>query len=188
MSCNGVYDGAFHGNIIVSTGQNCVFTNGGAIAGNVLMSGGHFTLSGAALDGNLTVNSGGTFILGPGAKIGGNLVVQDLPAGGTKNSVCGATVLGNLVFSNNDTTVQIGSAAPLVCAGNKISKSLTVRDNTGSVLIFANIVGGNTTVTANTGPLDVVGNAIGNVLQCAGNTMLIMGGGNTAKVKQGQCY
>ena len=53
--------------------------------------------------------------------------------------------------------------------------------------IFDNSVGNNATALSNTGPLDVVGNKVHNILQCVGNTMLIMGSGNTAAIKQGQC-
>ena len=31
------------------------------------------------------------------------------------------------------------------------------------------------------------GNTVANILQCVGNTMLTIGGGNTAPIKQGQC-
>jgi uncharacterized protein with beta-barrel porin domain len=101
--------------------------------------------------------------------------------------VCGTTVMGNLTFYNNGTAVQIGSDAPLTCSGNEIGGSLTVLDNTNSVLIFDNSVGVNATVNNNTGPLDVVGNKTRYNLQCLNNSMLIMGGGNTASRKIGQC-
>jgi hypothetical protein len=42
-------------------------------------------------------------------------------------------------------------------------------------------------VNSNTGPLDVVANKIGGTLECLNNSNLIMGGGNTAKQKRGQC-
>jgi len=34
----------------------------------------------------------------------------------------------------------------------------------------------------------VVGNTVGGTLQCQNNTMLILGGNNTARQKTGQCH
>lgn len=55
-------------------------------------------------------------------------------------------------------------------------------------MTFDNSVGGNATANDNTGPLDVVGNNVSNNLQCLSNSNLMMGGGNIAKIKQGQCH
>jgi YVTN family beta-propeller protein len=186
--CNGVYDGTFHGDITVFAGQDCAFLNGGKITGNVTVLGGNFVLNGSSVGDNLTVNGGGTFTLGPAATIRGNLTIENIPPGSASNSVCGTTVIGNLTFYNNGTAVQIGSNVPLTCAGNEIGGNLSVLDDTNSVLIFANSVGVNTTVNNNTGSLDVVGNNVGNNLQCLKNSMLMMGGGNTASRKTGQCH
>ena len=186
--CNGVYEGTFSGNITVSAGQNCEFINGGRVTGNVTMVGGNFVLNGAGVGGNLVINGGGTFTIGPAATIGVNLTIENIPPGSASNSVCGSTVLGNLTFYNNGTAVQIGSNAPLTCAGNEIGGSLTALDDTNSVLIFDNSVGVNATVNNNTGPVDVVGNKVSNNLQCLSNSMLIMGGSNTAGGRiTGQC-
>lgn len=119
--------------------------------------------------------------------IGDNLQIQNIPPGSASNFVCGSTVSGNLQFDNNGTAVQIGSNAPLICPGNTIGGNFEAIGNTSSVLIFDNSVTKNMSVNDNTGPLDVVGNKIGGTLQCLNNTNLIMGGGNTAKKKQGQC-
>ena len=185
--CNGVYDGLFAGNITVSAGQDCAFINGGQVTGNVTLVSGNFVLTGATIGGNVTAKGGGTFTLGPAATVGGNLTIVDLPPGSASNSVCGTTVLGNMTFDNNATAVQIGSADALVCAGNKIAGTVIVNSNTNSVLIFDNAAGGNATVNNNTGSLDVVGNNVSNNLQCLNNSMLIMGGGNAARLKTEQC-
>ena len=186
--CNGVYDGTFAGNITVSAGQSCVFINGGEVQGNVTVLGGNFGLIGAAVDVSVTVDGGGSFTLGPGATIGVNLTIANLPPStAANNSVCGSTVRGNLTVNNNAAAIEIGSNAPMVCAGNKIGGNLYARANTAAVQIFDNSVGNNATALSNTGPLDVVGNKVHNILQCVGNTMLIMGSGNTAAIKQGQC-
>ncbi len=185
--CNGVYDGTFNGNITVSAGQDCAFLNGGKITGNVTMVGGNFVLNGSSVGGNLTVNGGGTFTLAPAATVGGNLTIQNIPPGSASNSVCGTTVYGNILLKNDETAIQIGSAPPLICAGNTTGGNIEVVDNSNSALMFDNSVGGNMSVLDNTGPVDVVGNIVRGNLTCQNNSMLIMGSGNTASQKIGQC-
>jgi YVTN family beta-propeller protein len=184
--CNGIYKGTFNGNLTVSAGQDCIFLNG-RIGGNVNVVGGNFALNGSSVGGNLTVNGGGTYTLGPAATVGGNLQIQNIPAGSASNSVCGATVYGNMILKSDGTAVQIGSAAPLFCAGNTIGGSLEVVDNSSSALMFDNSVGGNMSVLDNTGPVDVVSNTVGGNLLCQGNTDLIMGSGNKAIKITRQC-
>jgi YVTN family beta-propeller protein len=184
--CNGIYKGTFNGNVTVAAGQDCIFLNG-RITGNVNVVGGNFALNGSAVGGNLTVNGGGTYTLGPSATVGGNLKIQNISPGTANNSVCGTTVNGNMQVDNNGTVIQMGSTAPLFCAGNTIGLNLEVTDDSNAALMFDNSVGGNMSVLDNTGPVDVVGNAIGGNLLCQDNPDLIMGGGNTAKKKTGQC-
>ena len=185
--CNGTYDGTFHGNVTVSAGQECIFLNGGRITGKVSVVGGNFALNGSSVGGNLTVNGGGTYTLGPAATVGGNLQIQNIPPGSANNSVCGTTVYGNMLLKNDGTAVQVGSTAPLFCAGNTVGGSLEAVDNSSSALMFDNSVGGNMSVLDNTGPVDVVGNSVRGNLLCQNNANLIMGGGNTASRIRGQC-
>lgn len=186
--CNGIYDGTFPGNVTVSAGQNCIFLNGGRIAGNVNVVGGNFALNGSAIGGNLTVNGGGTYTLGPNATVSGNLQIQNIPPGSANNSVCGATVYGNMLLNKDGTAVQIGSTAPLFCAGNTIGGNFEAVGNSNSALMFDNSVGGNMSVLDNTGPVDVVGNTIRGNLLCQGNSDLMMVSANTAKGNiTGQC-
>jgi hypothetical protein len=180
-----VFDGTFTGNLTVSAGQNCKFINGGQISGNVDVVGGNFVLNGASVGGNLAINAG-TFKLAT-ASIGGNLAIQGILPDSASNSMCGTTVFRNMTFDNNGTSVQIGSNAPLICPGNTIGGNFEAISNSNSLLIFDNSVTKNMSVNNNTGPTDVVGNNVGGNLQCLGNTTLIMGGGNTAKKKSGQC-
>jgi YVTN family beta-propeller protein len=63
--CNGVYSGTFNGSIRVAAWQNCVFLNGGQIAGDVQVVG-NFVLSDAMVGGNVTVFGTGSCTLGPG--------------------------------------------------------------------------------------------------------------------------
>jgi hypothetical protein len=114
-------------------------------------------------------------------------LVSNLPAGITGNSVCGTTVEGTLQADGSASPVQIGSAAPMVCAGNKIGGDLVVDGNSAATQVFDNQVTGSPQANSNAGPLDVVGNAVGGMLQCQNNTMLIMGGNNTARKTTGQC-
>jgi YVTN family beta-propeller protein len=185
--CNGIYDGTFNGNLTVSAGQDCIFLNG-RITGNVTVVGGNFALNGATVGGNVTVIGGGTYRLGPAATVGGNLIIRKIPPGSADNSVCGTTVDGNVQLNNDGTGVQIGSTAPLFCAGNTIGGSFEVVDNSSSALMFDNSVGGNMSVLDNTGPVDVVSNAVRGNLLCQDNTDLVIGSGNTASRKTGQCH
>ena len=184
--CNGIYKGTFNGNLTVSAGQDCIFLRG-RIAGIVNVIGGNFALNGATVGGNVTVNGGATYTLGPAARVGGNLIIQNISPGSADNSVCGTTVYGNMQLDNAGTAVQIGSTAPLFCAGNSIGGNLEVVGNSGSALMFKNSVGGNMSVLDNAGPVDVVGNTVRGNLLCQNNSDLIMGGGNTARKKTGQC-
>lgn len=100
-TCNGVYNGTFTGNVIVSGGQNCTFINGGQINGNVNVIAGNFALKGAKVSGNLAIIAG-TFTLAT-ATIDGNLQIQNIPPGSASNSMCSTTVYGNLQFDDNGT-------------------------------------------------------------------------------------
>jgi YVTN family beta-propeller protein len=185
-ACNGVYNGTFNGDLTISAGQDCRFINGGQITGSVVQSGGNFVLSGSAVGGGVSI-SGGTYTIGPASTIGGDLQVQSIPIGNANNFVCGSQINGNLTYNSNGTAVQIGSSSPMSCAGNTITGNLTVNSNGGSTLIFYNSVAKNLAANANKGMLDVVGNNVGGNLTCQNDTNLVMGGGNTAKRKVGQC-
>jgi sugar lactone lactonase YvrE len=184
-TCNGVYDGTFSGNVTVSSGQNCIFVGGGA-TGNVQESGGNLVLSSSQVGGNVQVNGGGTFTIGPSTTIGGNLEVQNLPAGPGPNQICGTTVNGNLTFQGSATALLIGTTTPNSCAGNRVGGNLTVQNNSAATTIVGNSVGGNLIDQNNTAATQVSNNIVGNNLNCQGNT-LITGSGNTAKNKLGQC-
>jgi YVTN family beta-propeller protein len=210
-TCNGVYSGTFTGNITVMTRQNCTFIDGGTVIGNVTVQpGGHFSSSGTKVQGNLTIT--GMWSQVKNTQVIGDLSITGVSAGTASASVlgntrvgsrqiqkiaaspasptsllCGTTVLGDLTFYNNGNSVQIGPANPLICAGNTITGNFAANNNTGTVLIFDNVVGQGMSVFKNTGLLDVVGNAIGSYLFCQYNSMLVMGGMNTAKYTLGQC-
>jgi uncharacterized repeat protein (TIGR03803 family) len=164
-ACNGVYDGEFDGNITVSAGQTCEFTNGGFVKGNIHVLGGTLILqNNATVKGNVDIDGGGTFTLGPALTIMSNLQIDDIPSGSAQNTICGVTVNGNMHFEQNAVAVEIG--APSGCQGNVIGGDLHIADNTAAVQVF--------------------NNTIKNNLQCDNNSS-ITGAGNTAKKKQDQC-
>lgn len=139
-TCNGAFSGTYRGNLEVTAGQNCIFIGGG-VTGNVEQDGGNLALIQSKMGGDIQVQEGGTFMIGPGTSIRGNLRIQKLPAGSTQNQVCGTTVQGDLQFKNNATAVLIGSATP-GCAGNKVGGNLQVQDNAASTIVDGNTVTG----------------------------------------------
>jgi hypothetical protein len=203
-ACNGAYSGTFRGNLSVASGQTCVLVGGGA-TGNITETSGNLVLSSATVGGNVTVNGGGTFSIGPSTIIKGNLQIQSIPSGSATNQVCATTISGSLQFQSNGTSVQIGSGssscagnvingnlqvtsntAAITLDGNKVSGSLQVQSNPGATTMDGNTIGGNLQNQSNTGPTQVFTNVITGTLQCQSNTS-ITGGGNTAALKQGQC-
>jgi hypothetical protein len=183
--CNGAFTGMFAGNVTVGSGQDCVFSSGATIEGNVQVSGGTLELSGATVTGQVQVQGGGTASILQSTHIEGNLQIQNLPAGSAPIEVCGAAIDGNLQYQNNDAAVTIG--APSGCAGDTIGGNLQVNGNQASATISGNTVGGNLQVQNNSGPsTQVSGNEVGKNLQCENNAVL-SGGGNSAQEKQGQC-
>jgi hypothetical protein len=148
--------------------------------------GGNFALNRGAVDGNLKI-AGGTYWLGPRATIGGNLQLANISSGSANDSVCGATVRGNMQVYNSGTAVQIGSTAPLFCSGNTIGGNLQVVGSSGAALMFDNSVGGSMSVVNNTGPVNVVGNAVRGYLLCLDNSDLVMANSNTASLPTTNC-
>ncbi len=136
----------------------------GTVTGNVTQNGGGIFTSNATIGGNLQITGGGTFSIASTA-IGGDLQIQNIPAGSAQNQICGSKVKGNLTFHNNGTAVAIGTTSAS-CPGNSIGNDLQVNNNTAAVQVFDDTVGGN--------------------LQCQSNST-ITGGGDTAKSTQGQC-
>jgi uncharacterized repeat protein (TIGR03803 family) len=161
-TCTTTYTGTFSGNVNVSSGVTCI-TNG-TVTGNVSQNGGSLVTSNAAIGGNLQITGGGTFSIAS-TTIGGDLQIQNIPAGTAQDQICGADVKGNLTFHNNGTAVVIGNPSGS-CAGNIIGNDLQIQNNTASVQVFGDMVGGN--------------------LQCQGNSS-ITGGNDAAKQTQGQC-
>ena len=185
-SCNGAYNGTFDGNLTITAGQNCTLA-GGTVTGNIMQHGGSLTIGNSKVGGNVQIQGGGTFSIGPYAVIDGNLQIQDIPAGTALSQVCGATVLGNLQYQNNGTPVQIGALPPASCQGSTIGGNLQVQNNTASGTIVGNTVGGNLQDMSNTAPTQVFNNTVNGNLQCQSNSSITGGGNTAAGHKQGQC-
>ncbi len=161
-TCNGVYSGMFWGNITVSNGQSCEWTDGAQVYGNIYVTGGNLNLNNASIFGNVQIN-GGTYTLGPSLSIYSALSVQNIPSGSAQNTICGVNVGGSLYFDGNGTAAQIGSSAGS-CPGNTIGGDLEVNNNTGLVQMFYNTANDDLTGTGNssvTGGSNAARNKIG---------------------------
>lgn len=204
-TCNGSFTGHFAGTITVIAGQDCAFSTGSSVEGNIKVNGGHLELSAATVKGNVQVQGGGTVSILDGTTINGNLQIQNLPAVSEQNQICGATITGNLQYQNNRAAVQIGAApdcpgstvrgnlqaignsAEVAIADNMVTGNLQDQSNSASTQLDGNTIGGNLQLQNNTGAsTEVSGNVVGKNLQCDNNAS-ISGGGNSAKKKQGQC-
>ena len=156
------------------------------VMGNVTLTGGQLSLgSSVTVGGNVTLNGGATFSIGPATTINGNVAINNLPAGSGQNFLCGSQVRGNLQFTGNGTSAEIGSPQSS-CAGNAIRGNLQVENNTAAATIDGNTVGGNLQVQSNTASTQIVGNVVTGNLQCESNS-LIAACTNVANQKQGQC-
>jgi hypothetical protein len=159
---------AVTGNIMVD-GGTLFLSNGTQVSGNIEVSGGNVSIANSTVGGNVEFDGGGSFAVGAGAVITGNLLIQNLPANANLMTVCGATVNGEVEFHNNAASVAFGAVdvnRTSVACGNQIGKNMQVYANTGQVQLFNNTVQKH--------------------LQCANNTS-ITGSGNTAQSLQDQC-
>ena len=125
--CNGIYNGTFRGNVVVSAGQNCTFAAGGRITGNVNVHGGNLTLTNSSLSGNLAILGSSAFSI-DGATIDGNLLITCRRRNVQPD--CGATVSGNADVTASATPVQVGSSDQS-CPGNTFGKNVIVERNMG---------------------------------------------------------
>jgi uncharacterized repeat protein (TIGR03803 family) len=205
--CNGVFTGTFKGNITVSAGQSCVYTNPCEIKGNVTVnSGGTFQMLGLGciLDGNLTENSGKLVTLGKLSAVGGNVVISGASgfnlsasgiggslqinqlSGGSPDTVCAMAILRNVQLKNNSSAIVVGAQG---CAGSAIGGELEAAYNSAALSIDSNLVGDDLEANNNTAAIDVSANKIGGDLQCQKNAAVTdTAGTNYAHGKiQGQC-
>jgi hypothetical protein len=202
-NCNGEFTGVYQGNLTVTSGQVCIFSNGGITGnlknnggtvvlennssanGNLQMTAGSLTVSNSTVGKDLQISGASSFTIGPAANIGGNLQIQNIPTGAGTNQVCGASIGGNLQFQNNGTAAQIGSRTG--CAGNNVSGNLQVQNNTASTTVDGNTVSGNLQDQNNSAATEVFTNVVTHNLQCQQNISITGGGDTAGGNKQGQC-
>ena len=203
-SCSGTFSGNYAGSIIVQKGQSCVLV-GGTVGKTIQVLGGSLTTSNVTISGSLLVQGGGSFSVGAGTVINGDLQVQDSINALVQDQICGATVNGNLQVQADIVGAQIGSAystcpgnkivgnltlqllaGSITAVGNAVGGSVTVRDNLASTTIQSNTVTGNLEDLQNLGATQVLNNTVGGTLGCQQDAR-ITGSDNTAGSKQGQC-
>lgn len=165
-ACNGTYSGTFDGNVRVSAGQSCTLLDG-TVNGNVLVKGGSLTLAGTWVNGNLLVHGAAALTVGDFSAIEGNVEINGLRSGAA-DQVCSSTVYGNLLIHDNAAPLDIGSApsSPSPCLGNVLGSNVEIQNNSGATAVY--------------------GNTVTNVLACDNNSSIV-GGSNSASIKQGQC-
>ncbi len=191
-----ISSGSVHGNLTISTGQSMTFSqdtvtgnvkvdggtlflsNGARINGNIQVSSGNVSIANSTVNGNVQFNGGGSFAIGAGAAIGGNLQIQNLPASANQLTVCGASVGGNVEFHNSDVPVAFGLMPTFLVPATIPPTALTPA--------CGNRVGGNLQIHNNSAPVQVFNNVVTGNLQCEQNST-ITGGANTARQKQDEC-
>ena len=164
--CDGVFGGSAQ-NVTVPAGASCTLVSGTVVTGNVQSQGGSLTIDGPSttVKGNVQVQGGGPFSITAGVMIGGNLQVQQLASSTSIDSVCGATINGDLQWQNNRAPVTIGG--PPGCAGNQVGGNVQVQNNTmpsgfggPAATVEGNTVRGNLQSQHNTPPAVVSGNTV----------------------------
>jgi hypothetical protein len=208
LSCNGAYNGTFNGAIIVAPNQYCVI-DGGTVNGSLLSTGGIVVLmNGAKMNGSMQISG---LALGPGAgrthvicgsTVKGNMLFElddnPIAIGGAS---CGTTTItGNLQMQLNLPAAKINAsyttisgelqvqlnAGAVVTEYDSVTGQMQIISNAGGDVASYNTVGGNLQIESNLGSSQVFSNTVASDLQCGGNAA-ITGGGNKAKLKQGQC-
>ena len=139
---------------------------GGGVRGNVTVIGGDFTLSHAKVTGNVRVQGWSEFSITAGSEIDGNLTIENASSVALLNPLCASMVAGDLLVSDNDIPIEIGSSQAS-CPGNIFGHNVVIKNNTDAIQVYDN--------------------QITNDLTCFDN-ISIAGGGNSARGdKEGQC-
>jgi len=122
---------------------------------------------GAAQSGPVTVQSGGHFFSN-GARISGPVTAETPGA----ISICGTRITGPLTVSGATAPVLIGEPATGDCPGNRINGSVTITGDTAGTDFSGNTVSGDATLTNNVGGFifgDLVPNTIDGSVTSTGN-------------------
>lgn len=200
-ACDGIFSGAFVGDIVVVAGQDCTFIDG-TITGRVRQRGGNLVLTGTSVSGGVHIHNNSTFTIGPFVEINGNLEIdaeqdmddqdhddalgaQTVAAGTVQNQICDTTVDRDLSIQNSALPVQVGSTTDASCPGNVLGGNIQMEHNNTAIALGGNTVTGSVQLDHNAA-VAVFNNIVLEDLKCEENAS-ITGGGNQAKRKQGQC-
>ncbi len=114
--------------------------------------------------------------------------------GGLQGEAPAKVLIDSSAFGNGisvrkaeDVNHTLPTGGEIRIAGPRITGDLALEDNREPIDIDSNEIVGSLQANKNVGGLSITGNRIGNGLQCQDNNPLPVGGGNTAKQKQGQC-
>jgi hypothetical protein len=128
------------------------------------------TIYSTVSSGGLTVTSGESLLIGPGARVGGSVNVQSggsldiegatvsgyltVVSGAGSIKACGSTLSGPVTITGDTGQVTFGNSGS--CAGNNISGSAQITAGTGTgVTFYKNTVSGSLTIIHNTGTIDI---------------------------------
>jgi hypothetical protein len=163
--------------LIVASGQSICLTDTGKVNGNVtVQSGGTFSVVGGTVNGNATVQDGGAL-----ATSGGTINGAVTSSGARFLSICGAKAInGALNASTSTGSVIIGDAGDdgsPACGPNSLGNSVSLTSNTGGVEVGGDTINGNLTLTNNTGTgppaedtkPEIEANKVKGNLACSGN-------------------
>jgi hypothetical protein len=184
-----VLTGTINGNVIVPAGVDCVID--ATVVGNVdaLPGALSLTLFGAVVLGNIDAEDVVGRVLVRNVIASGNVEISGPGGPESQAVVCGLRSGGNLNIQKISLVTAIGPTELGGCliGGNNIGGDVTVRRNTGSLVIAFSTVTGSLSVLENTGNTSVGGNSIGGTLKCEDNMPSFALGGNVATKKKGQC-
>ena len=199
FECDGGQEGSFD-NVVVQAGEICVLTNS-TVKGNVkALENSILIMISTTVGGNVQGYKPHIVHLFAETRrnlVGGNIQIRESIFAAL---VCGTDLPeGNIQLEKNGGYVNVGAvgcAQNNLADGNTLAKgNIQVLHNTvgsfGSTIdITDNSVGGNLQVFKNQGPRTtlVQNNTVQGNLQCFGNTEPFVGGPNTARKLQGQCF
>jgi hypothetical protein len=123
------------------------YVNGSTVNGDFTSSVGEVFAQDATINGNLS-GTNVAYVDLIGSVVNKDLTVSGAPLGGV---FCAGEVYGNVSYSNNSGSLQIGADGPIVgCEqASFFNGNVTVSGNTGSATVSNNIIRGNLSGTAN---------------------------------------
>jgi hypothetical protein len=163
-TCDGNYNGTYNGDLVVFAGQNCTFV-GGTITGDVQLYGGRLALFDTAVNRGIAIQGPSAFAIDSGSSIAGTLFLDVIGSVGAMNEICGSVLNQGMILDGNAAPLRLGSFSPS-CPGNYFGRDVSI--------------------TRSMAPLGIYDNVIENALSCT-DSALLMGGGNYASMKLGQC-